>query len=304
MNARTRGCLTVVVAIASSRVLLAAAPGPKPRTVSFNTADGVTVVADWFAPTNPRAPLAILLHMYGQDRTSWAPLIPELHQRGYAILVPDLRGHGASLVGPPGKPLKLRAQKRDRYLFGAMHREVAAAYAWASEQGSVDLSRFALVGAELGGAVAIDYAGRDRSVDTVVCLSPDLDIPGVNTLRHIEKYGRRALLLVASQSARAPAERLAGLARNATVKLYPANAHGTRLFAVAKRLAKLVADTLDAQLGGPPAPGSLVVASTKGEVFYAPSTSSAKRLSAANKRWFSSAAEAQRRGYRLPKRAR
>ena len=185
-----------------------------------------------------------------------------------------------------------------------MHREVAAAYAWASEQGSVDLSRFALVGAELGGAVAIDYAGRDRSVDTVVCLSPDLDIPGVNTLRHIEKYGRRALLLVASQSARAPAERLAGLARNATVKLYPANAHGTRLFAVAKRLAKLVADTLDAQLGGPPAPGNLVVASTKGEVFYAPSTSAAKRLSATNKRWFSSAAEAQRRGYRPPRRAR
>ena len=47
------------------------------ETVRFQTSDGLEVVGD-FMPSSKSiqpAPAVILLHMYGSDRSSWAPLI-------------------------------------------------------------------------------------------------------------------------------------------------------------------------------------------------------------------------------------
>ena len=238
--------------------------------------------------------------MYMQDRTTWAPLVPELHKRGYATLAIDLRGHGESIVGPPSQNLRERVVKRHKLVFRAMHRDVAAAYQWATrvagETGTIDMSRLALVGASVGGSVAIDYAARDRSVDVVICLSPGVNYMGIDSVAHSSKLGNRAFLMLADPNEKAAPQALAALAGNADVTLLAGAGHGTRMFGAIKDLPTQIADYLDAHIGQPTA--QPVVASINSDVFHNPTSGTAKRISAANRRWFSSADEAKARGLR------
>ena len=71
---------------------------PAVEVVSFLTADGVTLAADWYAHA-PGAPAVILLHMIPPtyDRTSWpVDFIELLRTDGYAVLAVDRRGAGDS----------------------------------------------------------------------------------------------------------------------------------------------------------------------------------------------------------------
>src|SRR5258706_16301455 len=71
---------------------------PVAKSIEFKTSDSVQIAADYFAPANKKekAPVAILIHMYPADRKSWAPLIPALHNAGFAVLAYDIRGHAGS----------------------------------------------------------------------------------------------------------------------------------------------------------------------------------------------------------------
>src|SRR5438067_11023510 len=79
----------------------------KAEKVKYDTSDGVKIVADYYAPTtqpdrDKKAPVAILIHMYPLTRDSWGPLIPSLHEAGFAILAYDIRGMGGG-VDPASK---------------------------------------------------------------------------------------------------------------------------------------------------------------------------------------------------------
>jgi pimeloyl-ACP methyl ester carboxylesterase len=278
-----------------------------PQTINFATEDDITIVGD-FVPAEAtgdktvKAPLVILLHMYRHDRSTWRPLVPTLHERGYAIMAIDVRGHGAS-VGPPGKKFAERVVKRDARLFRAMHRDVQAAYQWASaERDDVDLTRVALVGASVGCSIAIDYAARDKSVDVVVCLSPGVDYLGVDTVTHLADYGDRPILLLASDEEKAGPETIAKQAGGAEVKLFRQPGHGTRLFEKVRTLPTEIADFLDGHVGEPAEHPVVASYKSKSGVYHKPGTGFANRISDKNKRWFSSAEEAESRGMRPVKR--
>ena len=74
------------------------------------TLDGLDVfIATGGRPFDPSQPAVVLLHGAGMDHTAWA-----LHDRwfshhGYAVLAPDLPGHGRS----GGAPLKTIAALAD-----------------------------------------------------------------------------------------------------------------------------------------------------------------------------------------------
>jgi len=283
-----------------------AAP-PRPERVRFVTEDGVVIVADYYAPKDDKAPLAILLHMYQRDRKTWRPLVPALHEAGFAVLAIDMRGHGQS-TEPASMRLAERVQQRDRRLFADMDKDVAAAYAWvAREQADrVDLSRFAIVGASVGCSVAIDYASRDKSVDVVVCMTPGLRYLGINSERDIRRYGDRPILLLAAEDEKRAAEVLGKLAARATVTIVPRQGgptgalHGTNMFGRVEDIDKRIVAFLLKHIGQPAeAP---VVASIHSRVYHKPDSAYADRIKPANKRWFSSAAEAEARGLRASKR--
>jgi len=276
----------------------------KPQRVSFKTADGVTIVGDYYAPVpqaGQKAPIAILLHMYPADRSSWQGFAANLSSVGFAALAVDMRGKGQS-VEPADMHLADRYEKRDPKLFQSMHEDVAAAYLWLTKQPDVDPARFALVGASVGCSVALDYARQDPSVDVVVCLSPGTRYMGVNSLAHVRKYGDRPLLLAASEKERDAPEALAKSVPKAVVKIYPMDGrdrfgmHGTNLLAHAPELAKLATDTIREGVGvSAVAP---VVASLNSKVYHAFDSPYAQRIKPEDLRYFSSAEEAETRGLR------
>src|SRR5882672_3194507 len=80
--------------------LLTFSDAPRPLAIQYETSDGVTVGANYYAPKvekGGKAPVAILIHMYAMNRTSWDALIPPLHDAGFAVLAYDIRGKGDSV---------------------------------------------------------------------------------------------------------------------------------------------------------------------------------------------------------------
>jgi dienelactone hydrolase len=275
--------------------------------VTFTTDDNVLLVGGYTRPLarkGERAPVAILLHMYASDRQAFEPLTPALHAAGFAVLAIDLRGHGDS-AGPVELGLSRRVADRDPKLFADMYKDVEAGYRWLADRPELDMARFTLVGASVGGSIALDYASRDKSVDAVVWLTPGTSYLGIDSVADAQKYGRRPLLLMAAEPERAAADDLGHIVPGATVKTLPYGGpdpqglHGTRMFGKALGVERNIADFLVKAVG--PASAEVVVGSTHGQVYYPVDASSAQQLSKDNRRLFSSPEEAEARGLRAPK---
>jgi dienelactone hydrolase len=298
---------------ARNRSEVASVPASRPaddletEKVSFVTQDNIVIHGGYTAAPRRgavKAPIAILLHMYRHERSIFDPLVPHLHRAGFAVLAIDLRGHGES-VGPPEMGLADRVASRDPRLFQSMDRDVEAAYLWLAGQPGVDLARFVLIGASVGCSVALDYAVSDRSVDAVICLTPGTNYLGINSSADVRKYGERPLLLIASEPERTAAEELGRLATGATVRIVPGELedrmalHGTRMFGRVAGIEKQITEFADKAVGPPPK--EPVVASINSDVYHDPDSGIAARITESNRRWFSSAAEARKRGLRPPK---
>src|SRR5207249_10101511 len=83
----------------------------KPREVTLHTGDGVEIAAVYYAaaaegdkPAKEAIPV-ILLHEYGGSGADFKALAEYLQGAGFAVLVPDLRGHGGSTKVRGGKDL-------------------------------------------------------------------------------------------------------------------------------------------------------------------------------------------------------
>lgn len=128
------------------------------------TSDALSLAADVDGP--PDAPVVVLLHGGGQTRHSWAGAMAALVARGYRVINYDARGHGDS----------------DWSGAGAYHLDDRA-----SDLAAVvdDLAvPFALVGASLGGATAIQAVARGLrpAVVVLVDIVPEAEPEGVGRI--------------------------------------------------------------------------------------------------------------------------
>lgn len=281
-----------VVAFATAR-----ADDPAARAVAFQASDGLLLSADYYQPDRkePPAPVAILLHGHGQDRSCWGPVIKPLRAAGFAVLCVDLRGHGESRT----EATVNRMADRDPGVAADLHRDLRAAYDWITTQPEVDRARLALIGADLGGAAALRYATRDRSVDCIVCLTPALETMGIDTRSDVPKLRGRDVLLV---SARSDAE--ASAASSELVKLAPkirthtsdAAGRGAGLLAGDPHLAARIADFVRNAVGKPSR--NIVVGTIDNHVYHLPGSGWIERMNPSNVRLYSSPQEAESRGVR------
>ncbi len=85
---------------------------PEPRTVQLQTSDGVALSAIYYAGTNEKETVpVILLHAWDADNSEMVGIANTLQtQYGCAAIVPDLRGHGNSQRSTKGDELD-----RDRW---------------------------------------------------------------------------------------------------------------------------------------------------------------------------------------------
>lgn len=107
---------------------------------SYQSLDGVTLVADEAGPGNAHA--VILLHGGGQTRHSWSGAMKALVGQGYRVINYDARGHGDSGWTRTGS-----------YSLDDRAADLEAIVAELTQP-------FAIVGASLGGATAIHAVAR------------------------------------------------------------------------------------------------------------------------------------------------
>ena len=271
----------------------------EPRPVSFKAADGMRISADYFpAPDTQRsgAPVVILLHMYRSDRTTFGPLIPPLQKAGFAVLALDLRGHGESATTETREAV----MKRDTATFRKMQDDLRGAYDWLAQQHDVDRARFALVGASVGGSIALQYAAKDRSVDAVVCLSPGLSYMGLDSAGDMHQITGRKILLLATEDERDAPYTLQKQAEGVQVHIYEERqAHGTNMFGVVPKIEREIVDFLKASVGEPTA--TTVYGSIERNVYHEADSGWLKEISPTNLRYYSSPQEAESRGLRAAK---
>jgi pimeloyl-ACP methyl ester carboxylesterase len=215
---------TLLTAIVAAAV---ACGGASPsKEVSFPTADGGTVVADFYAASGPGA--AVLAHGAAFDKESWAPFATWLAGRGHQVLAIDFRGYGRSTAG------------RDSQ---ALFEDVLAAVRYLHRLGA---TRVAVLGASMGGGAAAEAAVRAApgEIDRVILLSPV-------RIANPEHFGGPVLFIASEQETMAAQviEQYRRAPEPKRLVLLPGAAHAQHIFATeqAERLRTTVAEFLEQQ---------------------------------------------------------
>jgi len=141
-------------------------------TVSLSSTDGVSLTA-WMAPSldahkiidqkdlalRTDSPGIVLVHDFASSPQEFLPLIPMLHDEGYAVMAVGLRGVGAGI--PRGQT------------FGANEAgDVRAAVEWLRQQPRVDGNRIFVVGLGSGATAALLAASRDENIKGLILADP------------------------------------------------------------------------------------------------------------------------------------
>ena len=172
--------LTLVMLLVSSTAALAAG-----RPVTFPSLDGTSLAGEIYESSTRPAPGVVFVHMLSRNRGDWRDLPDRIREAGITALTIDLRGHGAS----SGSQGDLKGMVQD----------VRAAVQWLGTRGTVPPAAIAIVGASMGGSLALLAAEALPQVQAVGVLSPSSDYRGLRTdLSLIKRLGSRRLWFAAS----------------------------------------------------------------------------------------------------------
>jgi len=202
------------------------------KDITLTTSDGVQLAARFYTPENLNADTAVLIlvHEAYRDSSSWEGFQTEALENGYAVIALDLRGHGRS--------------EGDLVFDEAMDRDIDAVIEWISASSDLNGDRIVIAGASVGANLALRAAARYPQINTVVLLSPGLMYWEIGTENAILDYGRRPLLLVASEDdayAAVSVQKLNELGRGYDkLMIYPGADHGTEMIRSQPDLSDLI----------------------------------------------------------------
>jgi len=157
---------------------------PEAKELSLETSDGVSLAVQYFAAPGEDKPDAtvIMIHDLGGSSDTLVPLAESLQRAGYAVLAPDLRGHGESSIPTYAKAAAAGEQwkllKRQDFEAMATTRggrvrgqgdirgDIEAVRNWIKSEaaaGRLDLDRIILVGSGMGAALAATWTVADAA---------------------------------------------------------------------------------------------------------------------------------------------
>lgn len=150
-----------------------AALQPAPRQVSFETADGATIVAEVYGQGTDAV---VLAHGAAFNKESWKALAQDLARGGHLVVAIDFRGYGASTQGREDK---------------ALYQDVLAAVRYARAQGAKTVG---VLGASMGGGASARaaVAARAGEIDRLMLLA-------AVAIEHPENMKAGRFLFVASR---------------------------------------------------------------------------------------------------------
>lgn len=286
-----------VIAVLLTAALGFAADKDPPQKVQFAGADGFFIHADFYpAPSNyTAAPIVILLHDHGQDRSAWDALVPRLREEGMSLLVPDLRGHGLSATT---ETAALRDEHAPR-LYSDIEEDLLGAYTYLARQQNLDRARFAIVAAGRMCGPALCYALEDRSVDAVLLLSPEPPTPESDLAGDLGQLAGRCLVMIDGESGRDTFQRFQERAAHLKSHIADAQARGTTLLTAVPGLDRTIRDHLVRSMGPPAA--AVVYGSIQSNIYHLAGSGWIDEIHPTNLRLYSSPAEAEARGLRASK---
>ena len=126
------------------------------------TNDGLTL-RGWYLPTEKKRHLLVLVHGMWSSWLEMAGLGRDLHERGFDVLLFDLRGHGQS------DPSRLYLGRRERA-------DIRAVMSWALAAGFPN-DRIGWLGYSMGGSTLLMEAARNPQIQVAVIDSPYGDLP-------------------------------------------------------------------------------------------------------------------------------
>ena len=181
---------------------------PRPEDITRQTGDNVQLAATYYRGGKGKESIpVVLLHGWKHNRTDYTKyLAPYLQSKGFAVIVPDLRGHGDStrLKTLHGKDETLDAITMAPNQFNLMVTQDLKAvkdFLWEKNNaGELNLDKLCVVGAEMGASIALEFAWYDatgynqgapeygslklgRFVKALVLISPETSFKGIS-IRH------------------------------------------------------------------------------------------------------------------------
>ena len=129
------------------------------ETVRFTTYDGVELAANLYLPEKLNgewSPGIIVCHGFGSNKENHADFAEIAMQKGFAVLIPDLRGHGES------------GGEVDANIFN----DVAAALQYIQARPEVNPTSIALRGSSMGGWLALHTGAHLKDISPIVAYCP------------------------------------------------------------------------------------------------------------------------------------
>jgi pimeloyl-ACP methyl ester carboxylesterase len=179
----------------------------EPEAVTLPTKDGVELHATYYAGNQGKKTVPIImLHMHRGRRADYDSLAKRLQAKGHAVIVPDLRGHGASTTAKDAtRPLNADRLSPNDYAQMVV-RDVETVKRFLLEkhnQGLLNIEQLCVIGAEMGATVAMNWTALDWSwpvlatgkqgqdVKALVLLSPVRTFKGLKATEAVERRGLR-----------------------------------------------------------------------------------------------------------------
>ena len=169
------------------------------KTSILETKDGLQLYVEYWPATPGKETSGkevvpvVLLHMAKGSGADWKSLAESLHRAGHAVIVPDLRGHGKSTqIKRGGRAISIdqatmRKADYDAMITVDMERIKKFIIDENNEQ-KLNLRKLCVVGAELGAAVAVNWAALDWSWPPLATGPQGQDVSGLVLLTPIWGY--------------------------------------------------------------------------------------------------------------------
>ena len=171
---------------------------PAPENVTLETKDGVPIKATYYASgpqlkDKKKAVPIIMLHGWEGNRGEWHALAAHLQKQGYAVICPDLRGHGQSLKykldsGESGEFVLEKMKGPD---IEKMVLDVEAVKQFLVEKnnaGQLNIEALCVVGAHVGCTIAMNWSAADWNVRLLPSFKQGHDVKAIVLLSPVESF--------------------------------------------------------------------------------------------------------------------
>ena len=172
---------------------------PKPENIALETKDGVQLRCTWYAGTLGKKTVPIImLHDWEGVRGEYADIARKLQERGHAVIVPDLRGHGDSkTMMARGVAKTIDLKRLGKAALVGMVEDIKTVKSFLREKnnaGELNIEMLTVVASGKTAIVAMTWAVADwnlpqfvndvkqgKDVKALVLLSPERSFKGVTT---------------------------------------------------------------------------------------------------------------------------